>query len=454
MPSIKAHHLSKKFARSLKRAMTYGLIDIAKATLIPHRFRSSGLSTRLSDLSNPRTPELQNPSTPEPQNPKTSELPKLRTSEFWALSDISFEIQRGECVGIIGHNGAGKSTLFSLLSGIYGPTRGRIEIQGKLQALIALGAGFHPMLSGRENIYINAAILGMGANKIDALIDRIIDFAELRDFVDAPIKNYSSGMLVRLGFSVAAHMEPEVLLVDEVLAVGDMSFQRKCLEFMQNLYTRDVTVVLVSHNMAAIEAVSKRVMWLDKGRLRADGKPSEVIADYATSQLRKGMDGSQTVGVDPMPGEVLTIRSLRTTDLNGVTCKEFKPGEPIVIHADYIAHQRIEKPHFHLTFTTGPVRVFDASMLIDGQVPAFIEGPGVMRCIIPRPTLMPNIYRVSLAVRSKEAVYDLFSKPKAAQFMVGVKEEGITDAPCAVSLQIMGSLVSQEYQWDLHSGKR
>ena len=434
--AIKTEHVSRKFARSLKRAMTYGLIDIAKAALIPHRFRSGGFSARLSDA---------------PTNQAPITIP-LRPTEFWALSDVSFEVERGECIGIIGHNGAGKSTLFSILSGIYGPTIGRVEIHGKLQALIALGAGFHQMLSGRENIYINAAILGMKTKKIDSILENIIDFSELHDFIDAPIKNYSSGMLVRLGFSVAAHMEPDLLLVDEVLAVGDMSFQRKCLEFMQELYKRDTTVILVSHNMALIETVSNRVLWLDKGRLRADGRPGEVIAEYSTSQLKKTLEAQKRDNArNRKPAwemkDVLTMESIRTTDLHDQDRETFLPGEPIVIRADYFAHQRIEKPYFHLTFSAGPTRVFDASMLVDGRAPDFIEGRGTMKCVLPKPSLMPNAYKVNVAVRSKEAVCDLLSNVQSARFMVSVKDEGATDGPCSVSLQIRGSLIMQDYEW-------
>jgi lipopolysaccharide transport system ATP-binding protein len=201
--------------------------------------------------------------------------------EFWALQDVNFEVQRGEVMGIIGRNGAGKSTLLKLLSRITEPTRGRIELRGRVAALLEVGTGFHPELTGRENIFLNGAILGMSRNEIRAKFDAIVAFAEVERFLDTPVKRYSSGMYVRLAFAVAAHLEPDILIVDEVLAVGDAAFQRKCLGKMQEVARNEGrTVLLVSHQLGQISQLARRCLLLDQGRARAYGPTAEVLRTY------------------------------------------------------------------------------------------------------------------------------------------------------------------------------
>ena len=199
---------------------------------------------------------------------------------FAALKDVSFTVERGEVIGLIGRNGAGKSTLLKVLSRITEPTSGRAELVGRLGSLLEVGTGFHGDLTGRENTYLNGAILGMRRAEIDRCFDAIVAFAEIERFIDTPVKHYSSGMYLRLAFAVAAHLETEILLVDEVLAVGDVGFQRKCLGKMGEVARQGRTVLLVSHNMAAIESLSTRCLWLDAGSVRAIGATSEVVGDY------------------------------------------------------------------------------------------------------------------------------------------------------------------------------
>ena len=199
---------------------------------------------------------------------------------LWALRGVSFEIQQGDVVGVIGRNGAGKSTLLKILSRITEPTTGRVRIRGRVGSLLEVGTGFHPELTGRENIYLNGAILGMRKNEIERKFDEIVDFAETEAFLDTPVKHYSSGMYVRLAFAVAAHLEPEILLVDEVLAVGDIAFQKKCLGKMGDVARTGRTVLFVSHNMAAIAALCNRAFLLDHGQLVAAGETAEVIDRY------------------------------------------------------------------------------------------------------------------------------------------------------------------------------
>src|SRR5256886_7839086 len=213
------------------------------------------------------------------------------TSEtFWALKDVSFDVKVGEALGIIGSNGAGKSTLLKILNRITEPTRGAVDIYGRVGALLEVGTGFHPELTGRENIFLNGAILGMSRAEIRRKFDEIVAFAEVEQFLDTPVKRYSSGMYVRLAFAVAAHLEPDVLIVDEVLAVGDVAFQRKCLGKMENVASQDRAVMVVSHNMATVAQLCQRAIWLDRGKIVQSGPVREVVAAY----LAQGTSGADT----------------------------------------------------------------------------------------------------------------------------------------------------------------
>jgi ABC-type polysaccharide/polyol phosphate transport system ATPase subunit len=249
---VKVENLHKKFCRSLKRSLWYGIRDM-------------GTELRGSSRENI----------------------SLRKDEFWALENVSFEIKKSELVGLIGANGAGKTTILKLLSGLIKPDKGVITIRGKIQALIALGAGFNPILTGRENIYINGAILGFSKKEIDCLLEEIMDFSEIGEFIDMPVQSYSSGMQVRLGFAVAVNLKPDILIVDEVLAVGDASFRRKARKKMMELLHSGISVLFVSHNMALVSSMTSRCIYLDKGRVAAVGPSAEVTARYLSDSLRK-----------------------------------------------------------------------------------------------------------------------------------------------------------------------
>src|SRR5690554_414241 len=243
---VKVENLSKKFCKDLKTSLWYGVKDIA-----------SGLSGN--------------------QNER-----KLRPKEFWAVKDISFELRRGECLGLIGHNGAGKSTLLKILNGLINPDAGKITMRGRVGALIELGAGFNPILTGRENIYNNGAILGFTREEINKKIETIIDFAEIREFIDMPVQNYSSGMKVRLGFAVAAQMEPDVLIIDEVLAVGDLGFILKCFKTIDTILPR-TAIIFVSHNMPMISRICNQIILMDKGEAVFQGEDvGKAIDKYYT----------------------------------------------------------------------------------------------------------------------------------------------------------------------------
>ena len=238
--------------------------------------------------------------------------PADQDHDFWALRDTDFEIQRGEVVGIIGRNGAGKSTLLKILSRITKPTTGQVELRGRVGCLLEVGTGFHPELTGRENIYLNGAILGMSRREIGRKFDEIVAFAEVEQFLDTPVKRYSSGMYVRLAFAVAAYLEPEILIVDEVLAVGDMAFQRKCLGRMKEIGRTGRTVLFVSHSMPAVESLCTRAILLDEGRVVRDGDVADLIGEY-----RRRAMAVQAGGGAPFRGEGRVLRSAALLDPEG-----------------------------------------------------------------------------------------------------------------------------------------
>lgn len=242
---------------------------------------------------------------------------ELRNKEFWALKDVSFEVKHGEALGIIGSNGAGKSTTLKLLSRILRPNQGSIRVIGRLSALIEVGAGFHPDLTGRENIYLNAAILGMNRSQVDQRFDEIVAFSGLEDFIDTPVKRYSSGMYARLGFSVAVHVNPEVLLVDEVLSVGDMIFQEKCVQRMLSFAERGTTVIFVSHNLAAVKRLCARTVLLSKGEMVSTGPTDGVLVQYVQS-----VGSSRKAAADDLP-----LSNVRLATERHGAADLFSPGQ-------------------------------------------------------------------------------------------------------------------------------
>ena len=257
------------------------------------------------------------------------------TEEFWALKDLDFEIRKGEALGIIGRNGAGKSTLLKVLSRITEPSAGRVTIKGRVASLLEVGTGFHPELTARENIFLNGAILGMKRFEIKAKFDDIVAFAEVEKFLDTPVKRYSSGMYMRLAFAVAAHLEPEILLVDEVLAVGDMAFQNKCLSKMGDVAKEGRTVLVVSHNMSIIANLCARTLLIENGKVFADGNTNEVISGYISSVS----DGSgQVVWDNPRsaPGNhKLRLHAAKILSIEGKLCTKFNIDTDVLIHISY-----------------------------------------------------------------------------------------------------------------------
>jgi len=260
---------------------------------------------------------------------------RSRKEEFWALKDISFEVKKGERIGIIGRNGAGKSTLLKLLSRITEPSTGCIELHGRVASLLEVGTGFHPELTGRENIYLNGAILGMGRAEIKQKFDEIVDFAEVEKFLDVPVKRYSSGMYVRLAFAVAAHLEPEILVVDEVLAVGDIEFQKKCIGKMNEVAKGGRTILFVSHNMQAINSLCSRAILLAQGCLYQDGPVGDVVQQYLLAGSKR--DGEVLWGrhEKSLGDGLFHLKAMRLLKMGGEVSTQFRSDEPIRIQMEF-----------------------------------------------------------------------------------------------------------------------
>jgi lipopolysaccharide transport system ATP-binding protein len=312
---------------------------------------------------------------------------------LWALKDVSLEVRQGEVLGIIGPNGAGKTTILKLLSKITRPTSGTITINGRSSSLIELGAGFHPELPGGENVFLNAVILGLTRTQVKQRYDDIVAFAELERFIDMPVKRYSSGMYARLGFAVAAHVDPAIMLVDEVLAVGDASFQRKCYDFIHSFVKGGKTTVFVSHNLYVIEQLCDRVIWLENGQIVMNGPPGQVLSAYLDSVDQQALTSGSPV--ESMDGN-LRITRVSFADDKGNERDTFSFGDDVVIRVEYFAEHPVDRPHFVFAIadSQGGPSLFLASMLVDGNAPSSIEGEGVIKCRFKSVPLKQRAYQV------------------------------------------------------------
>ena len=279
---VRAEGVSKKFCLSLKKSLWYGLQDMGRELTGRRRGGVDGRRQTVDGRLETRDGRLETAAESlqsTVRSPQSNSL-GLRPKEFWAVNNVSFELKRGECLGLIGRNGAGKTTLLKMLNGLIKPDAGRIEMRGRVGALIALGAGFNPILTGRENIYVNASVLGLSKKETDAKLEEIIDFAEIGDFIDTPVQNYSSGMAVRLGFAIASTLEPDILLADEILAVGDAGFRAKCYRKFSALLDKGVSVIFVSHEIANIQVVCNKCLWLQNGMVAEYGEVMPVTSAY------------------------------------------------------------------------------------------------------------------------------------------------------------------------------
>lgn len=373
---------------------------------------------------------------------------KIDKVDFWALRNVSLNIRHGEVVGIIGRNGAGKSTMLKILSRITIPTQGKISIDGRIASLLEVGTGFHPELTGRENVFLNGAILGMTRAEILAKFDEIVAFSEIEAFLDTPVKRYSSGMYVRLAFSVAAHLDPEILICDEVLAVGDVSFQKKCLAKIKSFAESGKTVLFVSHNMDTIRNLCERIVWINAGHVQEDGPAEEVIEAYF-SDLSKELKFSRSNSVYG-----LTIENVLLKNDRGEECNQFQPGDDLVVEVSYHAESRIDRPMLALGVLGINGACFVSSMLLDGHGPEFLEGKGKITCRFKEIPLLPQSYSVKMSVRAANASDMIIPYQEVAYFNVvgdlaeyGYKGDFETYAARSTSVVV-------PYEWSLPDGSK
>ena len=379
-----------------------------------------------------------------------------------ALDDVSFEVAPGEAFGIVGGNGSGKSTLLKLIAGILKPDAGRLETHGRVAALIELGAGFHPEISGRENIFINGAVLGLARSEIVARYERIVEFAGLADFIDEPVKNYSSGMYVRLGFAVAIHTDPEILLVDEVLAVGDEAFAHKCLRRIEEMLAEGRTVVFVSHSLALVEDLCSRVLWLDRGKVRGVGEPRFVVDAYRQAVAEEEgrehreakeareredvVEAAETPAAEEAPKEVLRwgsraaeITGVRLLDAAGAERYHFASGESVTFEISARAAKRLEDFVFGVALATPRgTEVWGTNTDLGGFEPESFEGEARVRLVCPSLRLAPGEYLVDVAVHAEDgAPYDY--RRKLLSFSVTSEARGV-------------GIYFPEHQWRIEGG--
>lgn len=344
-------------------------------------------------------------------------LGRAKFDEFWALSGVSFEAREGDTIGIIGENGSGKSTLLKVLARILKPTIGRVEINGKVSALLELGAGFHPDLTGAENIYLNASILGLSKKVVAERFDQIVEFAGLHDFIDTPVRNYSSGMHARLGFSVAVNVDPDILLIDEVLAVGDELFQKKCSEKMAEFKAAGKTIILVSHSLDQVEALCERTIFLHQGVVHSAGSTEKVIADYldyVNGMERKellqseGADGGTRWGTGEM-----TIQSVKTVNENGEESYLLEMGKKAVVEIAYEVNEKVENPVFGVAiFRNDGVYCYGVNTKVDNVRMTKLKKSGTIKLAYDSLSLLPGTYRLSVAIfdASAEHAYDFHDR--------------------------------------------
>ena len=338
-----------------------------------------------------------------------------RYDEFWALKDVSLEIQPGTVYGLVGHNGSGKSTLLRMMAGIQRPEKGKVAINGRVSALLELGAGFHPELSGRENIYLNASILGLKKREIDAMYDEIVDFSGLGEFVDTPVKVYSSGMYVRLGFSVAVHVHPEILIIDEVIAVGDEEFQRRCFEHLYKLRNQGVTIVMVTHSLGLVQSMCDHAAWLDHGTVMATGKSGDVVHQYLaqvnvheTDRFEAEAEAASAavhhhVGADTL--RPVTIEDVEFLDQHDEKVHTTVPLAPLRIRVHFRCHEPIEKPLFSFAVENeNNVLVANPGIQPDRKPGDHFTGDGHVDYVMDRLSLGPGKYTFTFAAHDTDGM--------------------------------------------------
>ncbi len=346
-----------------------------------------------------------------------------RYEERWVLNGISFNVKKGEAIGLIGHNGCGKSTTLKLLTRIMYPDSGYINMRGRVSSLIELGAGFHPDMSGRENIYTNASIFGLTKKEIDERLDDIIAFSEMEPYLDNPVRTYSSGMYMRLAFSVAINVNADILLIDEILAVGDINFQAKCFNKLREIKAEGTMIVIVSHSLGQIEQICDRTIWIHDGKIKAEGKPRDIHPQYMDfmGQQRQEISGKETARQEEKSGKkagerteekdgddkkrwgngYARIRQINMLDARGKRQKTFVTGSKIVIEMDYTVSRTVKNAVFGIgIFTRDGKQCYGTNTRIDQLQEFDLEKDGVMRITLDKVNLLPGVYLLDVAIES------------------------------------------------------
>ena len=363
---------------------------------------------------------------------------RAKYEEFIALNDVSFDVPHGATLGIIGSNGSGKTTMLKCLTGIYTPERGSIKIDGKVAALLELGAGFHPELTGSENVYLNGAILGMTKRDVELKFDKIVEFAGLEKFINTPVKNFSSGMVVRLGFSIAAHVEPKILLIDEILSVGDQDFQRKSTEKIEEFRREGRTIVVVSHSLGLVQQLCKEVIWLDKGKIRQSGLATDVISAYTGGSYAEHLERDDESRERWGTGDA-RINSIELLSSDDISVKHFDSDAAVKVRCQINAHVRLESPILRVrvaklngdvVWATSTQRVSNSIRVLDGPATATLD--------IPKFGLLEGTYYLSASISNSTSTTEFDHCQNWLRFNVhktNLFDEGIVSVESSWSLE-------------------
>jgi lipopolysaccharide transport system ATP-binding protein len=412
---VRVEGVRKKFCRSLKKSLWYGVKDMA------HELNPFSRGQRTEDRNQMSEPtSVLRSLTAEQSSDLRRPTSDLRPGEFWAVNDVSFELKRGECLGLIGHNGAGKTTLLKMLNGLIKPDHGRIEMRGRVGALIALGAGFNPILTGRENVYVNGSVLGLTKREINAKMEDIIDFADIDEFIDSPVQSYSSGMQVRLGFAVAAAMEPDVLLVDEVLAVGDLNFRMKCLSRIAGLLRSGAVIVLVSHSMTDIQRICSEAIVMDHGVISYVGNLSSAISKYENLGLaRRHSSTDSNSRNDPV---VLTRFSLNEySPEEGASRSVFiQTGDTVIIRGELLVTAGIKDARLRIFLESAKAGILcSISSAQEHPLGVLEEGLHEFTITFPKFPFLVGAYGVGISVHGEDTSVHLSMNNVAVIEVIG-----------------------------------
>ena len=358
--------------------------------------------------------------------------------EFIALNDVSFDVPHGATLGIIGSNGSGKTTMLKCLTGIYTPERGSIKIDGKVAALLELGAGFHPELTGSENVYLNGAILGMTKRDVELKFDKIVEFAGLEKFINTPVKNFSSGMVVRLGFSIAAHVEPKILLIDEILSVGDQDFQRKSTEKIEEFRREGRTIVVVSHSLGLVQQLCKEVIWLDKGKIRQSGLATDVISAYTGGSYAEHLERDDESRERWGTGDA-RINSIELLSSEETNIKHFDSDAAVKVRCQINAHVRLESPILRVRVTklNGDVVWATSTQRVSNSI-RLLDGPATATLDIPKFGLLEGTYYLSASISNSTSTTEFDHCQNWLRFNVhktNLFDEGIVSVESSWSLE-------------------